>query len=94
MKPSEILKIAEERIRTAWGQGDFSWRPGTWCAVEATTEIDDHPTRRYEFVADCYVEEILEGKSIVNWNDRPGRTREEVIEVFQKARKLAEARGE
>jgi hypothetical protein len=93
MKPSEILKIAEERIRTHWGQGDRIFRPGTWCAVEATENIDGLRMDS-EFIADSFVKEILNGQSVVSWNDDPARTKKEVIEVFQKARKLAEERNQ
>jgi hypothetical protein len=89
----EVLRAARARIETSWVQADEGGYVGSpnYCALLATSGLADS---NKEWQADEYVQRAIGTDSatgVAGWNDAPGRTREEVIEAFDKAIALAEA---
>lgn len=94
MTTVEVLRVARARI-------DFGWVQGTkavlsentnHCCVSATTGITDIPS--IERRAERFVRAALDVKTdheLLAWNDRRGRTKDEVLALFDKAIALAEA---
>jgi hypothetical protein len=103
MKPSEIIRKGRSRLfQHGWCQHSFQDTEGRLCAFgalrAATSTVPesfedslDLPTQR----ACLYLEKSIGPDKhwfpIVGWNDEPGRTFSEVVDLFDKAEKLAEA---
>lgn len=100
MTPKEVLQEAANVIRThGWAQGDYIVN-GSYCTLGAI----DHVLEKFEDeIMWVYklrnkvtgpIQEVLRRKTgsviIHNWNDAEGRTKEEVLEVFEEAIKIAE----
>lgn len=99
MKPSEILRAAKERLTPdTWGQGSGGGclSDGRTCAGiaidDARFELSATPAAREAAI--LFVYDVIGTNGIIDWNDEPGRTLEQVHAAFDKAIALAESRGE
>lgn len=105
MKPSEFVEAVIDRIETkGWHQGSFfSERdPGVpndlpACLVGSMSDV----SARNNFVVDAWNSVVLSiysrignQKSFPRWNDEPGRTKEEVIDMLTEVAKDFRNRGE
>lgn len=102
-KTSEILRNARRAIIDhGWIQGSFGRPERGFCMVGAlnvsfTSEQDIEPY----LLARTYIENVVVAGStplahwpyVEDWNDVPGRTKEEVLVVLDEAMKLAESDG-
>ncbi len=96
-----IEKAAELIRANGWQQGSFGYESTPVCARGAIREICRknsfyrNPvailTKITKVIADQYPEmaskseHLSDSGKIILWNDQPGRTKEEVIAVFEKA---------
>lgn len=87
MSPAEILEGAADLIeRDGWCQGHAMNDAGEMCLMQALVftasgMCEFHKLRR---ILGHAIDE-----PIVEWNDRPGRTKEEVITALREAAKMA-----
>lgn len=87
----DVLRKAKERLETyGWRKGAFIDTAGLCCAVGAVRKV----TERYPYsLTDLDVREsalkvldsVLEGRTIVGFNDSPHTTKEDVLALFDKA---------
>jgi hypothetical protein len=86
-EPQEVLLLARERLlEKGWCTGK-SWDPktGKSCLFGAITIVSEHDTV-HPLVLASYIERFLpKGCDLVTWNDTPGRTSEEILELLDKA---------
>jgi hypothetical protein len=78
------LREARKLIKRGWTQGEWH-RNGCVCSLSAL-----HKTRAPQ-VADETLRRVIGHRSIIAWNDAPGRTQAEVLAAFDKAIELAES---
>lgn len=106
LKTSELLrKAADEIRRRGWYQGDYGSDVSNFstcavCSMGAVRAVLSPTgdawggTRTYSRLkaerAACTLVELAVGEILPNWNDAPGRTVEEVLDVFEKAAVAAE----
>lgn len=92
-KIADILRNGKLLIEThGWGQGDGAMPPrGGYCVLTAIA--GDKDTYHYDAIRVFERANNLDTESapaIYDWNDAPGRTKEEVLAAFDKAIALAE----
>ena len=101
--PSTVLRAAADLLAKpgAWTQGALargatrrptmalSKRAVCWCAKGAMAAVSWYGETYFAALGAL---EVVAGDSIVDWNDTPGRTQEEVVAAFHKAADLAEKR--
>lgn len=87
--------------REGWIQGAMEGGAGGVCLLGALNIAPSWDVKfdlvRGEPVSFGYVRDVLEDRigdrSIVSWNDQPGRTKSEVLDVLREAIERAESRG-
>lgn len=102
MSALQVLEGARRRLETGWVQGFFAADENgdgvdvnsplacRWCSGGAIRVESDEDGVYY--AARCLLTTAIESISIADWNDEPGRTKEEVLEAFDKAIALAKER--
>lgn len=98
MNTLDVLKAARQKIMAGWCQGDFardvhgntvpstSPRACCWCAEGALYVVASYPGACDARITARKLLEKLTGAGMLNmWNDSPLRTREEVINLFDRA---------
>jgi hypothetical protein len=93
------LKTVKQHLeRHNWAQGDAALAANSTCLGIALNTLGydtDAVDYIYEAIAEKYGELYRHGAGIiVYWNDQPGRTKEEVLAVVDRAVELAAARPE
>lgn len=84
MTQQEIfLKAADLLARDGWCQGSYYDENGGRCAAGAITDACGG-VRPTEAARACALASQLCGDSLSTWNDTYGRTKEEVIALFQR----------
>lgn len=87
MSDVEGLRAARDLIEKGWCQNAFRRNDKgqySYCALGACEEV---------FVNDTWLRKSLgrgPGQGIMTWNDAPGRSQAEVLELFDRAIALAE----
>lgn len=97
MKASEVIREARNVLfERGWYQGDFVGPDGSVCAYGALVVAEGMEVRKSnadagtcETDAADYFERAIPVLSMFDWNDKPGRTLNEVMEALDKAEKLA-----
>ncbi len=85
---SDILQAARQRLITnGWRKDSMGAENGPHCAMGAIYWEKDNLSKRTEVYS--YIEHLVPRGYIGEWNDRPERTFEEVLEVFDNAISLA-----
>jgi hypothetical protein len=89
---SQILTEAAGRVDRGWAQGGLV--AGCVCAVEAIAESvrDGNELvhmKTFNMALNALRDQVT--GTIVNWNDMPGRTKEEVVAALLRAAKVSEA---
>lgn len=84
MNTLELLITARERVANAWIQG-VGWDKdsGSMCAAYAikfNRPNDCNPAGAYS-----YLRRVIGTDLMLDWNDKPGRTQQEVVAAFDKA---------
>lgn len=91
MTTVEILCAAQALVGKGWCQGEYTakidGKPIAWCARGAVLAVC--PTGASD--ASWLLWNVV-NEDIVHWNDAPGRTQAEVIQAFDRAIELAEAK--
>lgn len=91
MKTSEVLERAHEVIETdGWIQNKLHTNEG-YCAIGAliATNNISGTGKALQYLTDATHE-----YDIVHWNNNPVRTKEEVLDAFMAAAKLARNKGD
>lgn len=93
--PSKSIELARRKIeQQGWTQNALSDEEGQLCSVGALIlDNDDVSVKALKFLAEA-MGLGSQWKKIDDWNDTPGRTKEEVLAAFQKAEELALEAGE
>jgi len=78
MPNPDFLKAADTMIERGWCQGRFVDDDARVCLVGALFQA--LPRRRYEKTLDIVIE-MFNGEP-AKWNDKPGRTEEEVVDAL------------
>lgn len=100
--PLQILESARRLIIKGWCRGAFSvtkngrpvypWnkKAARWCVAGALSRLD--PTSTYEEpkAAEKYLIEAAGTKLLTEWNDKKGRTKKEVIQLYDRAIELCQ----
>lgn len=81
VEPDPVLLRALEVVRAGWCQRSFTGPGGTRCLVGALISATTAPTSIHEVVQWIGFADV--DKAIV-WNDTPGRTKEEVMELLER----------
>jgi hypothetical protein len=99
MKPSEIIRASKNvMFERGWNQGGYMGPDGSVCVrgalrIAAFGEIcpDVLVDADYRLLdrAERYIRLSVPGRNIAGWNDTPGRTFSEVIDVLDLAEKRA-----
>ena len=91
MLPSEVLRQARNEImERGWSQGDYIASDGSVCAMGAIDIQWDHKNGAVlDRASTAFREATGIDCFIPIWNDTPGRTIHEVLDMFDKAEKLA-----
>lgn len=85
----DALRKARTRIALyGWTQGMNQDELGRTC-VEGALLSTGHPGAEQRWAAYCLVH-ALGDRNVIGWNDAPGRTKEEVLALFDRAIALAE----
>jgi hypothetical protein len=85
---TKLLIEGRERIEQGWCQGRFEAK-GSFCMLGAIRY--DHQTTKWRRAARKRLARALglgqeaDGNHIPNWNDAPGRTKDEVLQAFDRA---------
>jgi hypothetical protein len=102
MAPQEVLTKAAELLEsspTAWIQNGIARnaegaqitsnhpRACSWCALGAIAKVQNLPDAPQEYNPAAMLLAYHLKINIVDWNDAPERTREDVIETLRKAAK-------
>lgn len=98
LKTSELLrKAADEIRRRGWHQGDYGWSrmdPENCgvCSIGAIRAASSGTPWDPYFGGGVFapLKREIGTWDIVGWNDKPGRTVEEVLDAFEKAAVAAE----
>jgi len=99
VSPNDILRQAAAVLESkGWCQGMMHGIGGTCCMLGAITTAawaephDGHAVRRIaERERACtMVVQLLRGRAISEWNDEPGRTKEQVVAKLLEAASLVE----
>ena len=104
MKPSEYLRAAREKIvQHGWTQGTIQDKRG-FCALGACAKVCEDRARLEMSDARMYhtaqraladkCKEIYGRVNVVTVNDTPGRTQQEMLDLFEKAAISLEEKGE
>lgn len=95
MTALEILKAAREKVAAGWTQ-KFYFREvagvGCFCAMGAVNEaavVAGYADHAGALDALKHAIDGVSEMSIVHWNDRAGRTKDEVLAAFDRAIELA-----
>jgi hypothetical protein len=103
MTPVDVLKAARAKIEQGWTQGAFALdrergvvpvnSPAAvcWCSLGAIKFADHDLYSDSYFAAEKILGRASGNANIIPWNDAPGRTQAEVLEVFDHAIALAES---
>jgi hypothetical protein len=84
----QLATAARAIVERGWSQGSQTknWDNGidSFCAVGAMKRAMIDLDERYSVFVDVMIKmsEVLEGDAIVVWNDREGRTKEQVLAKF------------
>jgi hypothetical protein len=99
MTPIQLLYAAKAKVVVGWCQGaaaqdasghETSINEGVkWDALGAIVAVAQSSSITTEAVARYYLE-LAAGCKVSTWNDRPGRTKEEVLAMYDLAIKLIE----
>lgn len=93
MKISEILFKAAERFEThGWVQGRLGPVEGPNCATGVLSYVQPKPWYSQNLIAESLLRGFIDTE-LVTWNDEPGRTKEEVQDLFIAAAVDAEEEG-
>jgi hypothetical protein len=89
--PEEILVRAAELVEQGWMQGHFHGPHGEVCLSaaiqQALGQCDKALRWRFgEMIQNAVVTEV-NAESLVDWNDAPGRTAEEVATALRNAKR-------
>lgn len=94
----QVLKRARKLLRKGWCQGDpvrrdERMKPIAYCILGATSFASRGHMTEARHRAKRRIHEVLPvgSISIVDFNDKPGRTKAQVLEVMDAAIKLEEA---
>ncbi len=90
--PVEVLKKARRIIaRRRFAQGDAVFRRGATCSALAIWSAAKNIDIGIEMSAIAFVKQAAGTKHrfLSHWHDAPGRTKEQVLRVFDKAIALA-----
>ena len=97
MEPVEIIREARNLLfERGWCQRALQNRDGEVCALGAVaiaTHGDTTSSVTREELAAVWMLSDVCGEVITVFNNAPGRTFGEVVDVFDKAEKIAESRG-
>ena len=95
MTTAEILRGAKEKIeKHGWIQNSYGSDEIGFCssgAIQSFVGLPRNQCARLCHPAMIAVRNAVGEYCIPEWNDRPGRTKEEVLAAFDKAIALAEA---
>lgn len=99
MKTSELLGEARDELANGWTQGTYATSQGSVCAVGA---IERAALRNMDIVAagkaqqeiNRLTQEIYGDSRVQVFNDRPGTTKQDVLDLFDKCIIGLEERGE
>lgn len=80
---TKLLMAARERIERGWCQGAGRSREGV-CAIVALADAAE-PDDREAFTAAHLLMSRIVGGGLSDWNDAPGRTKEEILVAFDRA---------
>lgn len=82
---ADLLDKSIQRLtERGWCQGSFEDKDGRCCALGVMGRVDDFQSTAFTEAVRYVAMEIGDDMSIIGWNDNPGRTKEEVISLFQK----------
>lgn len=95
MTTVEILEAARGKIAQGWCQGmarlyNEDCKPIAYCCLSALYDADSSD-RGYDQTRGI-LPRAIGSNAIIGWNDSPSRTKEEVLEAFDRAIEIA--RGE
>lgn len=96
MKTGETLIAARDHVRQGWIQKHAISSEGV-CIVGAVHRAAHHHDQKFPalYILQHKMHEMWpEFQSIVKFNDHPGRTKQEVLDVFDKAILTLQERGE
>lgn len=85
-KASENLKAAAALIRThGWCQGAYRGKKGSYCLLGAVDMIVDlnGEEKTYDVLFERAMKK-LGTQFVTRWNDKPGRTMDEVLDFLEK----------
>lgn len=89
----DLLVFGKSRIEQyGWIQHRFGTKAVGFCMAGSMIP-DGGRVSEFANAADQCLRKVIGENSIGKWNDMPGRTKEEVLEAFDKAIALAEKEG-
>ena len=100
----EVLVRARANVKKGWCQESsakdtygFSvayWQPEAcfWCIMGAIWKACGSIDAIHGEKAEAVIRDILDEKYISQWNDKPGRTKQEVLDLFDKAISIEQAK--
>lgn len=96
-EPEILLRDARKLIeKHGWIQGDWGGYEDGFCALGALNRADNEFANKHGggllvgwWRACWLLSQTVGNAPVMQWNDTPGRTKEEVIDAFKKAQKLA-----
>lgn len=98
MKNSEFLRaVAAHIVEHGWCQGTSRTREGAICLLAAAGSVlgDEDVTSPHQFLQELR-QDLRNGGTYLwlhEWNDAPGRTKEEVLSALERTAARLEAEG-
>lgn len=99
MKTSELLGEARDELDKGWAQSAYQTNAGNVCAVGAIERVamrhqDIRAAARAQAEVNRLAEEIHGASYVQHFNDQLGTTKQDVLNLFDKAISGLEERGE